>query len=653
MNSNNNINKKQLWYKVAEPGDLAPDRVMTVTAGTHQICLVNYKNKISALDNHCPHQGGPLGEGQIENGWVICPWHAYEYHPETGKAPKGFKDCVKSYPVEVRDDGIYVAIEKDKSAKTISDQMVDVMTEWDVNVIFGMVGHSNLGFADAMHQAEKKGKLMYVGIRHEGAAAFAASAYAKLTNKPAACFAIAGPGATNMITGMWDAHVDNVPLLVLAGQVNTQVMGPGTFQEVDLSSAYLPVTRWQQVVLGSKNASDLMALAIKHAIVEHGPTALILPDEVQQFPANESASPAPKQGRIASNRIAPPKKELRQAISMISSAKRPALILGNGAREFSTQIIKFAEQIKAPIITTFKAKGLVPDSHPLACGVLGRSGIPVASVMMGTADLLIVLGASFSVHTGIAEYIPTIQIDRDPMILGKFHPVTVPIWGDIGVTLKKMRQSKEIKKVKRPAVKKEIAARWNKWRIEKKRREKDTSKRGINSAAIFDVLSRIAPDNAVICVDVGNNTYSFGRYFECKNQSILMSGYLGSIGFAFPAAMGAWAAAQDRKIIAVAGDGGFGQYLAEFTTAVKYKMPITLILLNNSEIGKISKEFLSDNKEVWQTSLHNPGFAEYAKLCGGEGIRITKIEQLESGIKKGLNSKKASIVEIITDPLLI
>jgi nitrite reductase/ring-hydroxylating ferredoxin subunit len=258
MNSNNNINKKQLWYKVAEPGDLAPDRVMTVTAGTHQICLVNYKNKISALDNHCPHQGGPLGEGQIENGWVICPWHAYEYHPETGKAPKGFKDCVKSYPVEVRDDGIYVAIEKDKSAKTISDQMVDVMTEWDVNVIFGMVGHSNLGFADAMHQAEKKGKLMYVGIRHEGAAAFAASAYAKLTNKPAACFAIAGPGATNMITGMWDAHVDNVPLLVLAGQVNTQVMGPGTFQEVDLSSAYLPVTRWQQVVLGSKNASDLM-----------------------------------------------------------------------------------------------------------------------------------------------------------------------------------------------------------------------------------------------------------------------------------------------------------------------------------------------------------------------------------------------------------
>ncbi len=132
-----------------------------------------------------------------------------------------------------------------------------------------------------------------------------------------------------------------------------------------------------------------------------------------------------------------------------------------------------------------------------------------------------------------------------------------------------------------------------------------------------------------------------------------MSGYLGSIGFAFPAAMGAWAAAPERKSIAVAGDGGFGQYLAEFTTAIKYDMPITLILLNNSEIGKISKEFLNDNKEVWHTSLFNPGFAEYAKLCGGEGFRVTKLDQLDTTIKKGLESKKASIVEIITDPLLI
>jgi len=239
------------------------------------------------------------------------------------------------------------------------------------------------------------------------------------------------------------------------------------------------------------------------------------------------------------------------------------------------------------------------------------------------------------------------------MILGKFHPVTVPLWGDIGITLTQINNSDKLKVVKRPNIEKEIASRWDSWRLEKKRRAKDISKRGINAAAIFDKLSYLAPDDAVICVDVCNNTYSFGRYFECKKQSILMSGYLGSIGFAFPAAMGAWAAAPDRKIIAVAGDGGFGQYLAEFTTAVKYNMPITLILLNNHEIGKISKEFLSDNKEAWHTSLNNPGFAEYAKLCGGEGILVRDIDELENSIEKGLKSEKASIVEIITDPLLI
>jgi len=641
------------WFRVAGKDQLAENRVMTVTAGTQQICLIHYKRKYTALDNRCPHQGGPLGEGQIENGWVICPWHAYEYDPETGKAPEGFDDCVKPFPVEVRSEGIYVAVESADRRPTVSDKLVATMTDWGVNVVFGMVGHSNLGFADAMHRAEKAGKLRYFGIRHEGAAAFAASAYAKLTGKPAACFAIAGPGATNMLTGMWDAHVDNVPLLALAGQVNTQVMGPGTFQEVDLSSAYQAVTRWQQVVLGSKNAADLMALAIKHAEVENGPTALILPDEIQQMSIEETEPDAPRPGRIAADEINPPAHEIERALLLINNAKRPALILGNGARKFAKEIEHFAEKIKAPIITTFKAKGIVADDHPLSCGVLGRSGTPIASLMMGSADLLIALGTSFSVHTGIAEYIPTIQVDRNRMILGKFHPVEVPLWGDIGVTLEQLSHHKKFSPQIRPEIESEIAERWQHWREEKARRRRDISPRGLNSASIFDALSRLAPEDAVITVDVGNNTYSFGRYFECKNQIILMSGYLGSIGFGFPAAMGAWAAAPHRKIIAVAGDGGFGQYMAEFTTAVKYGMPITLVLINNNELGKISKEFLSDHKEVWHTGLQNPSFAKFARNCGGEGITVFNVEELDSALNQALASNKPAIVECLTDPLLI
>jgi pyruvate oxidase len=156
----------------------------------------------------------------------------------------------------------------------------------------------------------------------------------------------------------------------------------------------------------------------------------------------------------------------------------------------------------------------------------------------------------------------------------------------------------------------------------------------------------------VIAVDVGNNTYSFGRYFECSRQSVLMSGYLGSIGFAFPAAMGAWAAAGNRKVVSVSGDGGFGQYMGEFMTAVKYGMNITHVLLNNSELGKISKEQRDGEWKVWQTGLLNVDFAAYARLCGGFGARVERADQLGEALGAALDEPGPALVEIISDPLL-
>jgi len=237
---------------------------------------------------------------------------------------------------------------------------------------------------------------------------------------------------------------------------------------------------------------------------------------------------------------------------------------------------------------------------------------------MNESDCLLVFGASFSNHTGITPKKPIIQVDFDPMILGKFHAVDVPVWGEIGVTSGILRERLD-GKISTVDQRVDLDERWAIWRSEKKSRFDDDRGRGINSAAIFASLTRQMPEDAIIAVDVGNNTYSFGRYFECKRQAVLMSGYLGSIGFSFPAAMGAWAATQEedplfkgRKVISVSGDGGFGQYLAELNTAVKYGMDITHILLNNNELGKISKEQRAGDWDVWQTSLHNPDFAEYS-----------------------------------------
>ncbi|NOR87899.1 MAG: Rieske 2Fe-2S domain-containing protein [Bacteroidales bacterium] len=648
------MSKKLVWYKVLDNKNVLPDgRIMTVTAGHKQVALSNFEGKICALDNSCPHQGGPLGEGSIENGILRCPWHGWDYHPCTGKAP-GFDDGVDAYQVKEEDGVVFVGLmEEPPHEDTISDVMMETMVNWGVDTVFGMVGHSNLGVADAMRRLEEKGKLQYFGIRHEGAAAFAASGYAKLTGKPAACFGIAGPGATNMFTGMWDAKVDRVPLLALSGQVNTQVLGTGAFQEVDLVKAFQTVADFNHAVQKDSKHAELMTQAIKHTLVKRDVSHITFPDEVQFAAKPKDEEAQTPEGRITPFTISPPQEEVEKAIKMITQAKRPVIIVGHGARYSMKQIIKMAEMMNSPVITTFKGKGLIADDHPLGCGVLGRSGTPIASWFMNESDLLIVLGSSFANHTGITPKKPIIHIDFDPMALSKFHKVEVALWGEIGVTCK-LLEKELIGKTDTIDQRPEVAARCKIWKEEKNNRLNDDQGKGISSIAVFDAMNKITPKNAVISVDVGNNTYSFGRYFECKNQSILMSGYLGSIGYALPAAMGAWAAVKNtRPVWSVSGDGGLGQYLAEISTLVKYNMPIKHILINNSELGKISKEQRISELDVWQTSLHNPNFADYANNCGALGIRVEKLEDLEAAMQKVRDHNGPALLDIVCDVSLI
>ena len=199
----------------------------------------------------------------------------------------------------------------------------------------------------------------------------------------------------------------------------------------------------------------------------------------------------------------------------------------------------------------------------------------------------------------------------------------------------------------------DVAARRAIWQQEKGRRATDNRGQGVSSATLFAALSDHVPANAVIAVDVGNNTYSFGRYFECKQQSVLMSGYLGSIGFGYPAAMGAWAAAPDRPIVAITGDGGFGQYLAELNTAVKYDIPITHVLLNNEQLGKISKEQRAAEWDVWQTALHNPELRRIRRVCGAHGARVTDASQLGDTLAAAFAHNGPALVEVMTDAELV
>ncbi len=619
----------QRWHHVDAADVPADGRVRSVVVDGRTVALSRCGERLGALADHCPHQGGPLGEGSIEKGWLRCPWHGYDYDPLTGRPPAGFADGVASYEVDERTDGVHVLLpDLPSPPRTVGDVLVETLVGFGVTHVFGMVGHSNLGAAEAMRKAEQRGELTYIGIRHEGAAAFAASAYGKLTGRPAACFAIAGPGSTNLLTGLYDAKLDGSPVVALSGQVPSPVRGRGAFQDVDLSAVFADVAVSTVTVEAGSNHAELAALAVKHAIDGRGVAHLVLPDEVQVQPSDQA--PATPGGRLSARHVLPDGAALERAAALLAAAKRPVLIAGHGARGAQDELQSLAERLGAPVLTTFKAKGLVPDDHPLGAGVLGRSGTPVASWLMNEADLLVVVGASFSNHTGIAAYKPIIQIDDTPQAIGRFDAVTEHLLGDAAITLPAL--AARLGTVAAEDQRADVAARWAIWRAEKARRADDDRGLGVSAAAVFDALSRHLPRDAVVTVDVGNHAYSLGRYLESAGQPVLMSGYLGSIGFGYPAALGAWAAAPGRPIVAVTGDGGFGQYSAELLTAVKYRIPIKHLLLDNHALGKISKEQLAAGVPVWHTSLHNPDWAAYADLCGATGIRVERREELDAAM---------------------
>ncbi|WP_345503898.1 thiamine pyrophosphate-binding protein [Pedococcus ginsenosidimutans] len=623
------------WHEVAQIDVPEEGRVRSVTVDGRSIALTRCGGRLGALENHCPHQGGPLGEGSIEDGLLRCPWHGYDYDPVTG-APPGLladhlDDRVAAYEVEEGPEGVKVRLPDQVAVgRTVADVLVETLVAHGVDTVFGMVGHSNLGFADALRHAEERGELRYIGIRHEGAAAFAASAYGKLTGRPAVCFAIAGPGSTNLLTGLYDAKLDSAPVVAISGQVPSKVLGRGAFQDLDLGAVFRDVAISTTTVQSGSDHAELAALAVKHARDGRGVAHLVLPDEVQAQPS--SAPAGSPDGRYSRRPVGPDPDALARATQLLTEAHRPVLVVGHGARGARDEVISLAEQLGAPVLTTFKAKGLVPDTHPLGAGVLGRSGTPVASWLMNEADLLVVVGASFSNHTGIAPWQRIVQIDDTPTAIGRFDAVTAEVLGDAAVVLTALADAVRAAGADAEDQRGDVAERWTIWRAEKARRVADDRGRGVSAAAVFAALSEHLPTEAVVAVDVGNHAYSLGRYLESKGQPVLMSGYLGSIGFGYPAAMGAWAADPTRTVVAVTGDGGFGQYAMELTTAVHHGIPVKHVLLNNNALGKISKEQLAADYPVWHTSLTNPDWAAYAVLCGAHGIRVTHRDQLDAAM---------------------
>jgi pyruvate oxidase len=533
--------------------------------------------------------------------------------------------------------------ESENEDTTVSDIMIKQMAELGLKHVFGIPGTSILGVVDAI---KRNDKLEFIQVRHEQTAALMASAYGKLTGNVAACLTVAGPGATNLATGLYDAKLDHSPVVAITGLVQRQLIGPGSFQEIDQYSFFEPLTVFNKILMSKEQTTILSTLAIKNSIIDRGVSHIGIPNDVQKL--HYSSEIVPFEGNFPSKATKPADYLIQKAVKVIDRSKRPVIITGVGAMGNGKVLLKLAKRIKAPITTTFRGKGIVDENEPLYVGSHGGIGSTASTKLVDDADLIIVVGSSFSDMTQIPEK-KTVQIDIDPMMIARRYKVEVGLIGNSSEILPSIYNL--VQERERENYIKEIQELKEDW-MKLLKEETDASKTPLRPPYIIKVLNDKIAYNAVITLDVGEHCWWFGRNFWMKkSQKMIMSGNLATMGFGLPAALASQIVYPDKQVICITGDGGFSMLMADFLTAVKYHLPIKVFIFNNQQLGMIMQEQKMEGYPNWQTELQNLDYAAYARECGGIGINVKTPEELPEAVEKALASDKPVIVNIETDPM--
>ena len=531
---------------------------------------------------------------------------------------------------------------KPQPIRTVSEVLVDQIAEWGVAYIFGVPGTSTLGVVDAVR---KSSKVKYIQVRHEEVAAFMASAYGKLTGHPAACLSVSGPGTTNLATGLYDARLDHSPVLVLSGMVARQYIGPGSLQEIDQHSFFEPICVFNKTLMTEDQTTMLATLAVKTALLDRGVSNIGIPNDVQKLPYDTQIQPF--EGRIPNLAFGVEESVIEKAVQLIDSAQRPVIVAGFGCRGQGNKVLKLAAKISAPIVSTFRSKGVVDEDNPLSVGSHGSIGSTAAAELVDKTDLMVVIGSSFSDLSQLPQK-RMVQIDINMKNIAKKYPAEVGLLGNSAILIPRLTD--KVKEKKNPAYLNEISRLKEDW-TKQLQREADATQKPIRPPYIIKVLNEKVASDAVFSLDVGENCWWFGRNFQMKKtQKMVMSGLLASMGFGLPGAMAAYLAYPSKQIICLTGDGGLTQVMGDFLTALKYQMPIKIFVINNKSLGMIQQEQKVEGYPSTQTDLFDFSFADYAEHSGGLGIKVTEPSLLEAAVDKALASNKATIVDIDTDP---
>ena len=533
--------------------------------------------------------------------------------------------------------------------------LLESLERQNVDVIFGILGGSLLPIYDHFC----KSKIRHILCRHEQGAAHAADGYARASGKAGVCMATSGPGATNLVTGIANAYMDSSPVIALTGQVptggvNTSYMiGRDAFQEADIIGITTPITKHNFQLREAAEIPKTVKTAFYIATTGRpGPVVIDIPKDVQTQVAEIEFSDgiATRGYKPTTN---PHPLQIRKATELLAEAEKPVILAGGGVitSNASSELLQVAELLMAPVATSFMGKGAFPEIHPLSLGSIGMHGNPVANKLLCEADVLLAVGTRFSDRaTGrldsFCSATKKIHIDIDAAEIGKNVDVDVPIVGDAKKALKELheRLAKQLKKKKSSA--------WTKRVKETKEQLNPPSKgasKDLKPKALLQELRKLLPENAIVTTEVGQNQMWSALYFKAlKPRTFISSGGLGTMGFGFPAAIGAKVACPDRPVVDIAGDGSFRMTEHELGTSVTEDIPVIVIVLNNSVLGMVAQwQRMFYKKRYTAVKLGSvPDFVKLAEAYGAQGLRAGSIAEFSKAVKTALKSNVTTVIDV-------
>jgi len=524
--------------------------------------------------------------------------------------------------------------------------VVECLKKEDVKVMFGIPGGAIMPLYDVLYNEPS---IKHILTRHEQGAIHAADGYARATGKVGVCVATSGPGATNLVTGLANAHLDSIPLVAFTGQVPTNLIGTDAFQEVDISGITLPVTKNSYVARDVKDLARIVQEAFYVARTGRpGPVLIDFPKDIQlaqaEFKYPESVSLKSYKPTFNGHI-----QQIKAAAQEISKAKRPIIYAGGGviSSNASSELRDLALKTNIPVTTTLMGLGSFPETHSLSLGMLGMHGTPCANYAVSAADLIIALGVRFDDRiTGkldeFASKARIIHIDIDPAEVGKNVLVDIPIIGDIKNILEKL--NKYVHKKKETEWLKTVE------NFKKKYPLKYSNSEELKPQYIMETISKIAKNNTIIVTSVGQHQMWAALYYRfIEPRSFISSGGLGTMGYGFPAALGAKMGCPEKKVICISGDGSFQMNQQEIATAIYNNSAIILIIMNNGYLGMVRQwqELFLDKRYAETTLNGNPDFVKLVEAYGGTGIRVNKKQELYPALEKALSLNKFVLIDCI------